>query len=200
MNSIRKNAATAPRTKAGSRSGNGGDDADCVAPFIKYRPRSKRVYFDVGIGSICLGGADTGRNYCLLEVALAPGMGVPRHMHTREDEAYYVLAGELEIIVADEVFVLKAGDTLIAPRDIPHQLRNSGDIENHYLLMFSPSGFEEFLKATSVPAPDNAPAPTRPPPTAVRNVFELAAKYGIQFDNGAEKAGGLPRGHSRVDD
>ena len=119
---------------------------DRVAPSIKYQPRSKRCYFDVGIGSICLSGADTGGKYCLLEVGLAPGMGVPRHTHTREDEAYYVLSGELEVGVGDEVFVLKAGDTLIAPRDTPHQLRNSGNAENHYLLMFSPSGFEEFLK------------------------------------------------------
>jgi hypothetical protein len=47
--------------------------------------------------------------------------------------------------------------------------------------MFSPAGFEEFLKATSVPAPDNAVAPTEPPTTAIRNVFELAADYGIEF-------------------
>ena len=31
------------------------------------------------------------------------------------------------------IFVLKAGDTLMAPRDIPHQLRNPGNVENHYL-------------------------------------------------------------------
>jgi uncharacterized RmlC-like cupin family protein len=108
-------------------------------------------------------------------------MGVPRHTHTRDDETYYILAGELEVIVGDEAFILKTGDTLIAPRDIPHQLRNSGDTENHYLLMFSPSGFEEFLKATAVPAPDNAVAPTEPPAVAVRNVLELAAEYGIRF-------------------
>jgi hypothetical protein len=47
--------------------------------------------------------------------------------------------------------------------------------------MFSPSGFEEFLKATSVPAPDDAVAPTEPPPAVVQNVFELASDYGIQF-------------------
>ena len=151
------------------------------APSIKHQPRSKRYYFDVGIGSVCLSGADTGGAYCLLDIGLAPGMTVPRHMHTREDEAYYVLSGELEVIVGDEVFILRAGDTLIAPRDIPHQLRNSGDVENHYLIMFSPSGFEGFLKATAVPAPDNAVAPTEPPAVAVRNVHELAADYGIQF-------------------
>ena len=155
--------------------------ADRRAPSIKHRLRSERCYFDVGIGSVCLSGADTGGAYCLLEVALAPGMSVPRHTHTREDEAYYVLAGELEVVVGDEIFVLRAGDTLIAPRDIPHQLRNSGNVENHYLLVFSPSGFEEFLRATAVPAPDDAVAPTEPPAVAVRNVHELAADYGIQF-------------------
>jgi quercetin dioxygenase-like cupin family protein len=81
------------------------------APSIKHQPRSKRYYFDVGIGSVCLSGADTGGAYCLLEVALAPGMSVPRHTHTREDEAYFVLAGELEVVVGDEAFVLRAGDT-----------------------------------------------------------------------------------------
>jgi len=106
---------------------------------------------------------------------------VPRHTHTREDEAYYVLAGELEVTVADDIFTLRAGDSLAAPRGIPHQLRNSGDVENHYLIMFSPAGFEGFLKATAIAAPDHAVAPTEPPAIAIRNVHELAADYGILF-------------------
>jgi quercetin dioxygenase-like cupin family protein len=158
------------------------------AASIKYQPKSKRSYFGVGIGSICLSGTDTGGKYCLLEVSLAPGIGVPRHSHTREDKGYYVLSGELEVIVGEEVFILKPGDTLMAPRDIPHQLRNSGNTENHYLLIFSPAGFEEFLKVTAVPAPDNAVAPTErqlradDPSIAIRSVHQLAADYGIQFD------------------
>jgi hypothetical protein len=47
--------------------------------------------------------------------------------------------------------------------------------------MFSPSGFEEFLMATAVPAPDNAASPTEPPAVTIWNVHELAAGYGIQF-------------------
>ena len=111
------------------------------ASSVKHQPRSKRYYFDVGIGSVCLSGTDTGGAYCLLEVSIAPGISVPRHTHTREDEAYFVLAGELEVTVGDEAFILRPGDILMAPRGIPHQLRNSGDVENHYLLVFSPSGF-----------------------------------------------------------
>jgi mannose-6-phosphate isomerase-like protein (cupin superfamily) len=148
---------------------------------IDRQPRSKRYYFDVGIGSVWLSGTDTGGAYCLLEIGLASGMMVPRHTHTREDETYYVLAGELEVVVGDEVSTLRPGESLTAPRNIPHQLRNSGKVENHYLIMFSPAGFEGFLRATAIPAPDNAIAPTEPPAVAIGNVHALAADYGILF-------------------
>jgi quercetin dioxygenase-like cupin family protein len=150
------------------------------APSIKYQPKFKRYYIDVGIGSVCLSGADTGGGYSLLEASLAPGIIVPRHTHTREDETYHVLAGELEVVVGEETFVLREGDTLMAPRDIPHQLRNSGNIiANHYLLVFSPSGIEGFFEAMAVPAPGDAVAPTEPPAALFQNVHELAADYGI---------------------
>jgi len=165
----------------------GAQTAIQAAPSIKHQPRVKRYYFDVGIGSVGLSGKDTGGAYCLLEVSLAPGIGVPRHTHTREDETYYVTSGELEVTVGDEVFVLKAGDTLIAPRNIPHELRNSGTTTNHYLLVFSPAGFENFVMATALPAPVNAVAPTERQlrgeelAAAVQNVHRLAAEYGIIF-------------------
>jgi mannose-6-phosphate isomerase-like protein (cupin superfamily) len=120
------------------------------APSIKHQKRSRRLRLRRG-GWLCLSGADTGGAYCLLEASLAPGESVPRHVHTREDETYYVLSGELEVAVGGEVFVLRAGDCLMAPRDIPHQLRNPANVENHYLLMFSPPGFDEFLRVTAVP-------------------------------------------------
>src|SRR5215831_12316129 len=97
------------------------------APSIRHQPRAKRYFFDVGLGCVCLSGTDTGGAYCLLEVSLAPGMAVPRHTHTREDEVYFVLAGELEVVVGQKAFVLQPGDTLLAPRDIPHELRTSGN-------------------------------------------------------------------------
>jgi len=76
-----------------------------TAPSIKHQPRFKRYYFDVGIGSVCLSGEDTGGAYCLLEVSLAAGIGVPRHTHTREDETFYVTSGELEVTGEREMFL-----------------------------------------------------------------------------------------------
>ena len=92
-----------------------------------------------------------------------------------------VLLGAVSARAVAVVFVLGAGDSLMAPRDIPHQLRNPGNVENHYLLMFSPPGFDEFLRVTAVPAPGSADGPTKPFPVAARNVREVAADYGIFF-------------------
>ena len=93
-----------------------------------------------------------------------PGMNVPRHTHTGEDETYFVLAVELEVIVGDET-VLKAGDTLMAPRDIPHALRNSDTIQS---AICSPSHrpglksswlLRRFLRRTRRPRPPSRPQP-----------------------------------------
>jgi len=148
---------------------------------ITHRPQPKRRYFDQGIGAISLAGADTGGVFCLIDASLAPGIGVARHTHTREDETYYVLSGELKVEVGDQSFLLRPGDTLLAPRNIPHQLKNTGAAENRYLLVFSPAGFENFIDATAVAAPEGAPPPTEPARVAVQNVMELAASNGIHF-------------------
>jgi mannose-6-phosphate isomerase-like protein (cupin superfamily) len=150
------------------------------APSIKLQAGSERLRLRRGCW-LCLSGADTGAAYCLLEASLAPEMDVPRHTHTREDETYFVLAGELEVIVGHEVFILRRGDCLMAPRNIPHRLRNSGNVDNHYLLLFSPSGFDEFLRVTAVAAPNNADSASEPTPVTVPNVREIAADYGIFF-------------------
>src|SRR5215813_189257 len=99
-----------------------------IVPAVKYQPKPKRYYFDVALGSILLSGEDTGGAYCLLDMRVAFGKGVPRHTHTREDEALFVLSGELEVTIGDETFTLRAGETLMAPRNIPHRLRNSGSV------------------------------------------------------------------------
>ena len=135
-------------------------------PSIKHQPRSQRYYFDVVLGAVCLSGKDTGGAYCLLDVSLAPRMGVPRHMHTREDEAYFVLAGELEVTVGKKTFVLRSGDTLLAPRRHPSptpQLRQCRESLYPSIFAFRVRGVRD---ATAVPAPHDAVAPTEPPPVA----------------------------------
>ena len=94
---------------------------------ITHRPQPKRRYFDVGLGAICLGGADTGEAYCLLDISLAPGIGVPRHTHTREDETYYVLSGELKVEVGDQSFLCSHLGLRLVPGTAPAPLPANSD-------------------------------------------------------------------------
>ena len=135
--------------------------ATAKAPSIKHQPRSQHHYLDVGLGSVILTGRDTGGAYCLLEVSTAPGIaGLVIRIRARTNRIVFSAENWKSSSEIRSLF-LRPGDTLLATRDIPHQLRNSGSGENHFLLLFSPSGFEEFVMATAVPAPDNAVAPNR---------------------------------------
>jgi mannose-6-phosphate isomerase-like protein (cupin superfamily) len=65
-------------------------------------------------------GEDTGGEFALFEVPARPGAGPPLHMHHIENEYFFVLDGELDVQVGEEVTRLKAGGSAYAPRMIPH--------------------------------------------------------------------------------
>ena len=75
--------------------------------------------------------------------------GPPRHIHYEQDEWFYVTKGEFAMEVGDERFRLKPGDSMFAPRMIPHvwaQISNQGSL----LTLLSPAGtFEEFIRDTA---------------------------------------------------
>jgi hypothetical protein len=77
--------------------------------------------------------------------------------HTREDETYYVLAGELEVIVGDKVFTLRKA-ILSSPRATSPpaaQFWQHRESLSPHVLTFRVRGVP---KVTAVPAPDNAVA------------------------------------------
>lgn len=65
----------------------------------------------------------SGNTLVLLELTLPKGAEPPPHIHTLEDEAFYVLEGEISVTIADKVTVLKAGEALFAPRNVPHSFK-----------------------------------------------------------------------------
>lgn len=53
---------------------------------------------------------DTNGAFFLVEAMLAPGTEPPPHVHSREDELFYVLEGEFDVYVGKETFNVKAGE------------------------------------------------------------------------------------------
>jgi len=66
--------------------------------------------------------------------------GPPRHLHHEQDEWFYVIQGEFVFEVGDQQFRLKPGDSLFAPRKVPHVWAQVSDMPGTLLLAVQPAG------------------------------------------------------------
>lgn len=87
--------------------------------------------------------------------------GPARHLHYDQDEWFYVLEGVFIIEVGQERISLQAGDSLLAPRKVPHVWAHVGDTRGRILITFAPAGkmeafFREVTKANAMPPQDPA--------------------------------------------
>ena len=93
---------------------------------------------------------ETNGQFTLLEVTENEGE-TPLHIHHNEDEAFWVLEGDVEFEVGGVVIQAEPGSFLFGPRNVPHRytVRNG---PARMLFLLAPGGFEELIKATSSPA------------------------------------------------
>lgn len=87
--------------------------------------------------------------------------GPARHLHYDQDEWFYILEGDFIIEVGAERHTLRPGDSLLAPRQVPHVWAYVGDARGRILVTFLPAGameafFREVTKANAMPPQDPA--------------------------------------------
>jgi len=93
-----------------------------------------------------LRGEQTGGAYSLSELTFQPGsQGTPLHVHHREEELYYVIEGELQVVVGGEETVLGVGASVRLPRGIPHKVWPVGNVATRVLMIVSPPQIIEML-------------------------------------------------------
>ena len=85
--------------------------------------------------------------------------GPARHLHYDQDEWFYAVEGEFVVEVGEDRFRLQAGDSLLAPRKVPHVWAHIGDARGRMLITFMPAGsmeafFREVTKANAMPPQD----------------------------------------------
>jgi mannose-6-phosphate isomerase-like protein (cupin superfamily) len=93
-------------------------------------------------------GESTGGALSLFE-EVPPLVDTPRHVHTHEDELFYVLDGEHVIEVGDEELRVGPGGTVFAPRGIPHAQRRVVPGDGRLLVLTTPGGFDGFFRELS---------------------------------------------------
>lgn len=82
----------------------------------------------------------------LLELEVRPGGGVSPHFHKRHSDSFYVLEGELELHVGEEVLTGSTGAYVLAPAGVVHFFRNASDRPARVLNLHTPGGFAEYRR------------------------------------------------------
>jgi quercetin dioxygenase-like cupin family protein len=126
-------------------------------------------------------GEQTSGNIALVEARVPPGGGPPPHEHSREDESFYVLEGELTFFTREGVYRAGPGTFVHLPRGVAHAFKNESDREVRMLFWCSPAGFDEMVKAMGVLLPSRDAAAPAPSPAEAARLMEVCPNFGIKF-------------------
>jgi mannose-6-phosphate isomerase-like protein (cupin superfamily) len=122
-------------------------------------------------------GQETGGAIGFLEALSPPGFGPPRHIHHACDEIFYVLDGEFEFALGDEVVRATPGTFVFIPRGTVHAPKVVGGKPGRVLVAFTPGGaeraFDDMAELASAPGSDGRLDPAK--------AQRVALKYASEF-------------------
>jgi mannose-6-phosphate isomerase-like protein (cupin superfamily) len=123
--------------------------------------------------------AQSGDRFALVEHAVAPGSGPPLHVHEREDEAFWILEGEVTFFVDEKTIVATPGSFVYGPRGVPHCFANRTRNWAKMLLIVTPArNFESFYEIIGTPGKDGG-APSDQ--AVIDRIMKAAPEFGIRI-------------------
>src|SRR5262245_24609807 len=94
--------------------------------IIHLGPGEGDTFSAVGdVYRVLASGRQTAGVYALSEIRVSPNNGPPPHIHSREDESFFVLEGEVDFRVGDEKITAQPGTFIQGPRGIAHSFKNN---------------------------------------------------------------------------
>src|SRR6478672_8478112 len=121
------------------------------SPTINSPPQGRTIAVVGDVYRFLATGEDTNGKYALWEAIVTPGGGPPMHIHSREEEGFYVLEGEITFAVGDELFVAIAGTFVNMPVGVPHSFTNATGWPARMLISLAPAGLEKMFFEFGVP-------------------------------------------------
>ena len=126
-------------------------------------------------------GDETNGKYALFEALVPPGGGPPPHVHSREEEGFYILEGEITFTVNGEKIVATAGMFANMPVGTPHSFKNESDRPAKMLISVAPAGLEKMFMEIGVPLADGAITALSPTKEEIKKLLAVAPRYGIEI-------------------
>jgi uncharacterized cupin superfamily protein len=119
--------------------------------------------------------AETGNTHFAFEAIEPPGGGPPLHIHTREDEFFLVLEGEISFYIGGRVIRAGAGQSAFVPKGVAHCFKNCSDRSARLLVLFTPGDIEGFFEYG---ASDGGRAPSED--VLLERLNQLAPIFGLK--------------------
>jgi quercetin dioxygenase-like cupin family protein len=153
-----------------------------VAPaaFLLGSDEGEEVWFADSLLSYKVTGDETHGQLALAEVRAPRGSGSPVHTHRNEDEAWYILEGELTFWLGEESRIATTGDFVFGSRGVRHRFLVESE-EARFLILVTPAGFEDFTRACGWPATARNLPPADLPPHSEVELVAAARLHGIDI-------------------
>src|SRR5918995_6035775 len=159
-------------------------EADAASRTFAYEPGEGEALWWIGmLATIKATAEQTGGQYTLVEILAPEGFASPLHVHHFEDEAFYILEGEMTFYVGDQTIKAQPGSFLFGPKDVPHAF-NVDRGPARLLFVLSPAGLEGLIREMGEPARSLSipPQPDEPPDEAeMEQMMAIAARYGAEI-------------------
>ncbi|MBA4187636.1 MAG: cupin domain-containing protein [Planctomycetaceae bacterium] len=152
-----------------------------MSPTIR-KPSEGRTIAVVGdVYRFLATGEDTNGKYCMWEAIVPPGGGPPPHVHSREEESFYVLEGEITFQIGDSRLVASAGMFANMPVGTPHSFRNESTKPARMLIAVAPAGLEQMFFEVGVALAEGSSAALPPTKDEIEKLLRIAPQYGIEI-------------------
>ena len=99
-----------------------------------------------GTRVLFLAGADNAEGGSALEMRTVPGFDTGAHRHSRIEEYFYVLDGQIEARAGDRTVAGGPGTFVYVPRGLPHSIANRSADPAAFLLFTTPPGHENYFR------------------------------------------------------
>jgi len=126
-------------------------------------------------------GEDTNGKYALWESVVPPGGGPPLHVHSREEEGFYVLEGEITFQIGGERLVAGAGTFANMPVGTPHSFKNESNQPAMMLISVAPAGLERMFFEVGQRVAEGASTAAPPTKQEIEKLLAVAPYYGIEI-------------------
>src|SRR6185437_15568109 len=150
-------------------------------PVLRQRSEGRTIAVVGDVYRFLATGEDTNGKYALWEAVVPPGGGPPPHVHSREEEGFYVLEGEITLFLGDQRLIASAGMFANMPVGTPHSFKNEGGKPARMLISIAPAGLEQMFFEVGVPVAEGAITALPPTKEEIEKLLAIAPRYGVEI-------------------